>query len=218
MRIRRRTSVLGVLVLMAAAGLATTAAADGIPGFGWEQFELFAAFVEMDPAALEATVFARPDGAGPPLTQAFAAGGTPVDATITLTIVDPLGDPIGGLPAEEFWLVSAAGGMMPCDLVHPDGPTDVNGQVTWSLPPAVGGHSVGDHLRVVVAGAMLQTEIPLTVKTPDLSGDRFVNLTDIAVFVPAIGTGAEACDFNNDGDVDLADVARFVPAIGAGCP
>ena len=89
--------------------------------------------------------------------------------------------------------------------------------IPW-ICAALNPYPVGDHLRVVIAGVMLQTEIPLTVKTPDLSGDRFVNLTDIAVFVPAIGTDAVACDFNNDGDVDLADVARFVPAIGAGCP
>lgn len=203
---------------LAAVALAGLLGGSGVSDDGWEHFETFSVLVSMNAAADGATLYTRPDGEGLPLTHAYAHDGSPVDATITATFVDPDWEPIVGIAREDLWLASSSGGLAACaDGTLADGPTDELGNAYWRLPLRAGGHTVGESLRVVAAGMMLQRELDLTVKSPDLDGDLVVLLPDIAAFIPAIGTATNECDFNNDGVVDLADIARFVAAIGVGC-
>lgn len=209
------------LIAVVLAGLLAANGAAGateVPDDEWEHYLMFSVLVHLDAGAEGASLFTRPDGQGQPLTHAYAAGGAPVDATITATFHSPEGEPLVGIPGEDLWLASSSGGLAACaDGTLADAPTDELGNAYWRQPLRAGGHTVGESLRVVAAGMMLQRELGLIVKSPDLDGSRTVLLSDIAAFTPAIGTATQECDFNNDGVVDLVDVARFAPALGIGC-
>ncbi|MEZ4387713.1 MAG: hypothetical protein R3D98_09085 [Candidatus Krumholzibacteriia bacterium] len=47
------------------------------------------------PSAAEgASMYVTPNGGGSPFTEAFLPGGGTVDATVTVTLLDPMGDPV----------------------------------------------------------------------------------------------------------------------------
>lgn len=52
---------------------------------------------------------------------------------------------------------------------------------------------------------------------PDLSGDGFLNTTDINLFVSAFLASDAAADFNDDGFFNTTDINLFVAAFLAGC-
>ena len=142
-----------------------------------------------------------------------------MDATITVTLVNAVGDPIQGYPYDDIWLETTEGGLVSCTLGSaPEGSTDANGQTSWTLPLAAGGCSEGEGLQVYVAGAPLQmAPIDLTVNSADMNGDLEINLTDISLFTQSLATYSYAGDFNFDGSINLSDVARFAAAIGGWC-
>jgi hypothetical protein len=171
------------------------------------------------PEAVDASIYVTPGQTGVPLTAAFAPGGSVVDATITATLVDPMGDLVEGYPREDMWLESADGGLAAClGGTWPDADSDVNGDVFWTQPLAAGGHTTGAGIHVYVGGApLVGPGLPLTVNSADIDGDLQVNLTDVALFTQALGTGTYAADFTNDGIVNLSDIALFVPGLGTSC-
>ncbi|MBD3222248.1 hypothetical protein GF314_13505 [bacterium] len=203
------TRMTAILTLLAAAGMASAA---DIP-------EPDLCTVEIDALAIGASIFVVPDGSGTPLTAASAPGGVEVDATITVTLVNPAGELIVGYPAEDLWLETADGGLVACpDGTTADAPTDENGQTVWQQPLHAGGWSDAESLLALVAGVPIHPELPLRVNSPDVNGDLEVNLSDIVPLAQALGGYAYEVDFNHDGAINLSDIARFVPAIGAACP
>ena len=108
--------------------------------------------VTIQPDAVGACVIVDPDGGGTPFTAAFAPGGGTVDATITVTLVDAMGEPIVGFPGSDLWLESTGGGLARCAGwgTFADGSTDQNGQTTWHQPKLAGGCTVGELARVMV--------------------------------------------------------------------
>ena len=164
-----------------------------------------------------AVVFALPSGAGNALSDA-RLGGAPIDATLTLTVVNSLGDPIANYPAEDMWLVSTGGGFAPCGMAHPDGPTDVNGQTAWVASPFAGGNSRGEDAQAYIAGDPVPNTATVHFLSADLNGDLTVGLSDIAVFTQAIGTYNADADFNDDGVVNLSDISLMTQGIGSNCP
>ena len=167
-----------------------------------------------------------PDGTGHPFTKAFLPGaavggpGVFVDATITMTLMDSGGYVIPGFPFEDLWLESVDGGLAAC----PGGTvaahnTDVQGKTYWAYPLFAGGWSESP-LRVVVGGYMvLHQEFPLNVNSPDINGDRQVNLADVGLFSASYyGAYHYRADFNFDGVLNLSDVGYFASGLGAGCP
>ena len=135
------------------------------------------------------SVYCRPDGNGQPLNAVYAHGGTIVDATITVTILDMYGDPIVGYPAEEIWLEGPPGS----ELVFcfggslADGPTDQNGQTTFSQAVQAGGHLYSDAppdgLNVLVSGLIAESSSlwQISVNTSDIDGDLLVNIADTII-------------------------------------
>jgi hypothetical protein len=164
-----------------------------------------------------AVAYVLPNGAGNALTNA-RLGGAVVDATLTLTVVNSLGDPIANYPAEDIWLVSADGGLAVCDLAHPDGPTDANGQTSWVQSLFAGGNSRGEDAAAVIAGDVVPTTAPVYFVSADINGDLNVDLSDVVAFTQALGTYSANADFNDDGVVNLTDVTNMTQAIGSVCP
>ena len=171
--------------------------------------------------AVGARLLVVPDASGLPFTDARAPGGYPVDATIHLVLTDYQHDPVVNYPAEDLWLASSGQDLAACaGGLCADGPTDEEGAAYWILPRRAGGHNVGETLHGVVSGWELSTEIPLTMVSPDITGDLAVNLADIVLFTDALGGGAgwSRADYNNDQQVNLVDIVLFTSALGADCP
>jgi len=162
-----------------------------------------------------------PDGSGPRFTEAHDDQGNVVDATITLSLRDALAIFIVNFPQEDMWLESADGGLVFCIYgAIADHNTDATGKTKWTNPPLAGGHSQGPVL-VMVNGSHINCppELPLKFNSPDINGDGFVNLQDIAILSGDFYTGYNfRCDLNGDGNLNLQDIPIFAQHYGAQCP
>lgn len=160
-----------------------------------------------------AVVFVLPSGAGNPFTEARLGGAT-VDGTLTLTVVNAMGDPIANYPAADMWVV--CDGVTACDVMVADGATDTNGQAVWVQSPNAGGNGMG--VQAFVAGQAVPGSANLGFVSADLNSDLLVNLSDITVFTQAIAAYNADADFNNDGVVNLSDITLMTQGLGAVCP
>lgn len=170
-----------------------------------------------------ATLLVIPDGSGPPVTEALTGDGTVVDATIHVTIIGNCNgdDPVANFPFEDMWLESIGGGLVPCQGgATADSNTDVEGHTQWSLPLRAGGYDEGN-CRVVVNGVWMGNAAGLTLNfnSPDMNGDREINLSDVGQFsVDYFGPYEFRADFIHDGVVNLSDLSALAGSVGKSCP
>jgi hypothetical protein len=181
----------------------------------------------------EATILMVPDGSGPPLTAARDAQGNLVNATIRVQFVDDFWNPVAGVPRDEvsLWFEWSTGPAKGCDMgnghlgLFADGPTDGDGWATFSLPLEGGGWNAGPCWIWVNSGgpAMdpdfnVHPPLSLRVVSPDLDGDRVVDLVDIGLFaMDYLGGYALRSDLHADGVLNLLDIAIMVQHLGAVC-
>ena len=167
------------------------------------------------------TLFVVPDGSGDTFDQARLPYGGTEDATITVLIVDANWVPIASFPAEDIWLESEDNGLIPCNGgTIADANTGADGTTQWLDPVLGGGHSQALTV-VLVNGALLEltSGVRLSLNSPDLNGDRSVNLTDVQLFTVDFYSGENfRSDFYRDGIVNLSDLAMLAPTVGAACP
>lgn len=170
-------------------------------------------------AGESATVLVLPDGTGEPLTAAHRLGGTPVDATIHLVLLDPCDCPIANFPRQDMWLESDDGGLISCNGgTVANANTDANGHTFWSDPPLAGGHSQS-LCRVLVNGMPMGVPLSLHFVSGDINGDRRVDLADVAMFAQAYAPPyAFAADLLANGSVNLSDLAVMARSLGSRCP
>ena len=172
------------------------------------------------------SVFTSPDGSGQPLNNCYVFGGAVTNATITLTLLDPLGVPIFNYPYEDLWLETSLGGLSLCTNGSvADANTDVNGQTTFSNAIYGGGQSdygAGELTQVFVDGNPLNSSPGLEIyfNSADLNGDLRVDLCDIVNFVGQFFSGnyTYASDFYWDGTLNLNDIALMAQSISSQCP
>lgn len=171
----------------------------------------------------QVSMYNLPNGGGASFTQARYYDGvssTVVDATITLTVLDNLLNPIFLYPFEDMWLESRDGGMFICPGgTVADLATDINGQTEWVVPLRAGGWS-DDLMQVMINGAALTSSagMSIAVNSPDLNGSGLVELGDVVIFsADLFGPYMYRSDFNFDTDVNLLDVTRISAAWGAAC-
>ncbi|MCP4293362.1 MAG: hypothetical protein GY780_16170 [bacterium] len=210
---------LGILIISTIAS--GTSADSGIPFGGSITTELEA----------EASVCIIPGALGSPLTQAMYFGGAPANARIEFSIVGINGDPVVGFPAEDMWLEAET----TTDFVCPDiggwgftadVATNSSG-VTWFENPLNGGGWSEGPLWVYLNGSRAATPPPggyaldpvaLRFNSPDINGDGFVSLADLALFsTDFFGEYHYRSDFRWDGTLSLSDVAIFATGYGAMC-
>ena len=168
------------------------------------------------------TLLVVPDGSGKTFDQAFLPFGGTEDATVTLFIWDAGGTPIAGFPAEDMWLESLDGGLVPCiGGTIADSNTDAAGSTTWATPLHAGGHSEA-LVEVLVNGGPLDSSPPglaLSFNSPDINGDLTVDLSDVPLFAEDYFSGYNfRSDFHRDGQLDLKDLVVLAQAYGANCP
>lgn len=165
-----------------------------------------------------------PGGGGDLLSEARTLDGTPVDATVHVWIYDGMANPIFAFPWEDIWLESTAGSLAACYPlgVMADAATDFDGYTSFSGALSAGGHSaVGEKLQVLIVGTPVDCcDLDIRFNSPDVNGDRVVDLTDVFLFSQAYLSGAYeyAADFFADGVLDLSDLVVFSRHVNASCP
>jgi hypothetical protein len=199
------------LVLVSAMALAASVASADIP-------DLDLSHASIAPAADGSVLYNRINGAGYAFTQAHKLpGGIVVDATITLTLVNYLNNPLPNHAAEDFWLDTSASGInYPAGGTIADAATNAAGQTVWQQPLAAGGCTVTETVVVLVEGQPLnQAGINLKFVSADNNGDLVVNLADLSTFASGYTGAYNACaDVFYDGVINLSDLSLFSQAYG----
>lgn len=169
----------------------------------------------------DVVLFNLPSGNGSDFSQALVKDlGTVIDATITMIVKDPFGVPVPDFPAEDTWLQSGDGGMVPCVGGNiADADTDEFGFTCWANPMSAGGASE-DYCYVMINGYSLNgTPFALSFNSADLNGDGTVNLADVGLFSGGyFGDYLFGLDFFADGVLNLIDVGRLATGLGGSCP
>lgn len=143
-------------------------------------------------------------------------------ATVTVTVEDGNGDPIAGYPFQDMVLDDnqtnelniCPGGSTA------DGNTNASGVATFSGNIAGGGYTEAG-LQVFLGGSPLtQAALDFKVNSPDINGDRTVNVSDVGAFAGDFGSGSYVfrSDFVADGVLNISDVGRFATAVQEVCP
>lgn len=191
------------LLLICVVALVGGARADvGIP-------DLDPSFAESDSGSIMIT----PAGSGPTLAER--------GLTITVYVRDARDTPIVGYPFQDIFVEDDSGELNTCPGgANADGNTDIDGVAEFTGALAGGGHSI-DGLQVYLGGAPLdQAPLAIRVNSPDLTGDRTVNLSDIGTFVADYKAGVDRfrSDFVEDGELNIADVGVIASKVGEDCP
>jgi len=174
-----------------------------------------------------------PDGSGMTFQEARTIEGEVVDATITVQIYlydeyGPVG-PLSGFSADDIGLHASEGMAHGCGqgwVTTADQNADSEGWMLFSLAPRAGGWSHEDtEMYIGVDPAMVfgSTDfftLPIYFNSPDINGDRSVNLSDIVMFAEDLVAASAPfrSDLVWDGVINLSDIAVFSQHIGAVCP
>jgi hypothetical protein len=139
--------------------------------------------------------------------------------TVTVTLVDAVGQPWPNYPAADVWLDSE----LPSDVALcangsiGDSNSDANGVMIFSGAVAGGGATARTNVYFVNT-ALLGPPLPIAFNSPDINGDLVVDLSDFGLFGQDFGSDVFRSDLVHDGLVDLADFSRFGSSFGERCP
>lgn len=143
-----------------------------------------------------------------------------VDATITVTVRDAQNNPIAGFPATDLLLTANGLCFCPPGKIA-DGPTDANGETTFTGTLCAGGCSHDNSLTVLINGMPIPPPgLPIWFNSPDMNCDLVVNLSDVALFAACfMAPGYRyCCDLSYDCVINLSDVVVFSSHFGHYCP
>lgn len=176
--------------------------------------DLGSSWVQVDPGQFVIT----PAGNGPSLADR--------GVVVQLWLRDNFDQPVAHYPAEDIWLYDS--GTADLSLCQggsiADADTDAEGYTTISHSIAGGGWTQSGLSCYVSGNPIAQTPrgsdyiLDLEVNSPDLNGDRTVDLSDISIFAEDVESYAFRSDFNFDGKVDLSDISLFSSWVGEDCP
>ncbi len=206
--------LMGVLMVALVVGAASFAMA-GVP-------DLQKSTATMATVGKTLSLYNLPTGAGSPFTEAVAFGGAVFDATISITLLDGLDQPIENYPFEDITLSCTDGtnSYVACTgRGSADADTDALGHTQFQNPLPAGGWADADTDVMIAGVALTSGSVALRMNSADISGDGVVDLADVGMFSTIFsGTYSYGADFNYDGAVDLADVGRLAAGVGKSCP
>lgn len=211
MVLRKLMGLVVCVMIISSASLATA----GVP-------DLTLTLAEMNGVTTEiVALFNLPNGGGSSFAEAAIWNdGTTIDATILMTVLDGNSAAIVGLPAEDMWLVSTDGGMVPCTGGSAaDFDTDAAGLTGWTNPMNAGGYSLAN-CQIFINGLPLnQDPFALYFNSADMNGDGAVDLPDVGLFSGVFyGVYDFSADFVADGSLGLPDVGLLAQGSGTSCP
>ena len=166
------------------------------------------------------TLMVRPDGQGSAFTEAQLPDGTQVDGTLFVKVIDWGEDPVVNFPAEDLWIESEDGGLVAClGGTIADVNTDETGLSYWIEPLQAGGSSLATSAVMIAGDSWGTGDLPLNFNSPDLNGDRVVNLIDLSIFSAIYYEEYDfGADLYRDGVINLSDVALLAQSWGVACP
>lgn len=177
-----------------------------------------------------ACILAVPGGAGPSLANARTPTGAPIDATVIATIVDSSWHAAANFYHGDIWLEfpAAAGTVRNCAFASRhflvDVNTDAYGVTRVALPLQGAGWSAGPAVFKLndnpaeTPNHYIWPAVLLQVNSPDINGDRVVDLIDVATFAgDYLGSFHMRSDLQRDGVLNLADIALMAEHLGADC-
>lgn len=186
---------------------------------------------ELSGPAQTACILVVPGGAGNPLASARTPAGVPIDATIDATLVDSSWIPVANFSRADVW-IEFPGGAGTLDRCGPNRvrafPVDANttwlGETLVAGPLAAGGWCEGPAVFKVndnpaeTPAHDIWPLLLLQVNSPDIDGDRVVNLTDIGIFAgDYFGPFHMRSDLHRDGVLNLSDIGVMAEHLGADC-
>ncbi len=129
------------------------------------------------------------------------------------TLRDASNAPVPDFPASEVALDFSGcthASTRPSDLIHPDGPSEVNGTVLWRQSLTFGGAAPCE-VRILVSGVefLVLPGAPLGgVRSPDNNGDGWISLADLQLYQMAFAEQQPTWrgDLNGDDQIALADL------------
>jgi hypothetical protein len=167
-----------------------------------------------------------PDGSGDRLDDCQLFGGSRIDATLRVTMVNENGTPVA-FAAERLALApdayGAPTGPTYCLPLHPETDCDPTGRTAFSGAAAAGGHhraTVGEHVAVLVDGGLVYDppQLQISYNSPDIDGDLRVDLTDVILFgQDYFGAYDYRSDFHWDGQINLSDLVLLSGGLGVRC-
>ncbi|MGQ9603472.1 MAG: C1 family peptidase [bacterium] len=133
---------------------------------------------------------------------------------IKVTVRNSSGEPISGIPADQFQIITspAAGtvyhGTFSCVVTPVDAQTNSNGEIRFTI---VGGTSIsgGIDIEASVSGVAINDLDVLSSNSFDIRVDGTVDLIDFVLFVEDYGGTNSRSDFNWDGNVGIEDFVLF---------
>lgn len=209
---------MGLFVCTLILGVASFATA-GVPDLGNSEAD----FTSFDGSAA-LSLFNLPNGDGSDFTGCQLADGSYADGSITIVVRDGNNDIIAGFPAEDIWLASVDGGMVPCvGGSIADADTDADGETEWSNAMNAGGSSMANCAVMIsgdqVTGGVGGSVFALHFNSADMNADGAVDLADVGAFAGVFfGAYDYSADFFADGQLNLADVGRLAVGVGGSCP
>lgn len=160
------------------------------------------------------SIWITPAGSGPTLASR--------GLVVSVLVVDGEGFRIAGYPFQDIALHDAGDNQL---NICPGGSTadtntDAFGEAEISHALAGGGSTVNG-VQVYLGGAPVPTPpLAIRVNSPDLNGDRTVNVSDVGLFAGDFGSGVYRfrSDLVNDGTLNISDVGLFAAAVQETCP
>ncbi|MCD6379700.1 hypothetical protein J7M07_04565 [bacterium] len=145
---------------------------------------------------------------------------------IMITALDGSGNGIPNIPWTDFWLDACDGAQalyLCAGAVTADSMTNSLGQTTISDPISGGGCITSGGVFVAIQNNQILESpdctdpvcLDMEIKSPDLTANGIVDLTDFSQFGNAYGSSSgdtnydDCCDFNNDNAVGLSDFSLF---------
>ncbi len=172
-------------------------------------------------AGQSVSLFNLPDGGGSSFSEAqIFNDGTVVDGTITMYVRNAWGNAIADFPAEDMWIESVDGGMVPCSgSANADVATDANGYTYWAEPLNASGWSLADCVVYVNGLVLNQLPFQFYFNSADIDANGAVTLPDVTTFSGFFyGSYHFSADFSADGVLNLVDVTRLANGLGTACP
>ncbi len=178
----------------------------------------FAMFVALLALTAGTALASQPD----PLTSTWDAclGRSPKNSvadpahqyTYSGILNDSGGSPVVGYAASMVELEIL--GLCPNPVVlNPDGPSDVDGQVTWGVAKLNqgGGACLGTPDAVDIRVGSQSFTTLADVRSPDVNGDGVVGLADLSAFQQSFTNQVDphVGDMDCNGSIDLGDLGRF---------
>lgn len=170
-------------------------------------------------AANAGVVLMTPASTGNAISDGRQLPGTPVDCTITVTVLDAGMLPVANYPFQDIYVDDAGGGgMVLCQGGSvADADTDNSGVTTIS--GIIGGGGFTTSSQVYISGTPLAgPALAVGFNSPDIDPNLVVDIADFSQFGIDFGSTQFRSDLVYDGSVDLADFSAFGLTFGQSCP